>query len=195
MREKELTSRELKAIQTKNRIYKTALELIERDGFDKVAIGDICKAAEVSVGLFYYYFPSKNDILYEIYKQADNYFDTEIKNGLKPNSYPDKIREYMESYIKFVSDDGIDLIRNLYIPTNTFFIEKGRGMQRVLKILIEEGQAVGQISDHMRPDDLVLYIFTVLRGIAFDWCLYSGDYDLIKKAEPFIDMVVSYIST
>jgi len=194
MAEKEPTSRELKAIQTKNRIYETALELIQRDGFDNVAIGDICKAAQISVGLFYYYFPSKNDILFELYKRADDYFNHDIKNSLKTDDYPGKIREYMNGYITFVNKDGIDLIRNLYIPTNTFFIEKGRGMQMVLERVIREGQAAGQIDSRMTPEESVTFIFTILRGIIFDWCLYNGGYDLPEKAQPFIEMVVSHFT-
>lgn len=190
---KEPTSRELKALQTKNRIYESALKLIQRDGFDNVAIGDICKAAEVSVGLFYYYFPSKNDIIFELYKRADDYFKKEIKEGLKTDDYPGKVREYMKGYIAFVEKDGIDLVRNLYIPTNTLFIEKGRGMQVVLETVIREGQEAGQIDRKMSAQETVTFIFTVLRGIVFDWCLYNGEYDLPERAQPFIEMVVSHI--
>jgi len=194
MIDRDLTSREKKAIQTKNRIYECALKLIRKEGFDNVAVGDICKAAEVSVGLFYYYFPSKNDIIFEVYKRADNYFQNEIKASIKTDDFPEKVAEYMRRYIGFVDKDGIDLIRNLYIPTNTLFTEKGRAMQLVLEMIIKEGQEAEQIDSSKSPKDWVLFIFTVLRGIVFDWCLYKGEYNIDSKAEPFIEMVVQHIS-
>ena len=190
MTDKEPTSRELKAIQTKNRIYESAIKLIEQHGFEHVAIGDICKAAEVSVGLFYYYFPSKNDIIFELYRRADDYFLTEVRKRTSGGSYPEKLRGYLRCYIEFVDNDGIELIKNLYVPTNTRFIEKGRGMQLVLEAIIREGQSCGKIDDLRTPPEWVRFIFTVLRGIVFDWCLYDGSYDLIEYSEPFIDVLI-----
>ncbi|MBI9107663.1 MAG: TetR/AcrR family transcriptional regulator [Spirochaetales bacterium] len=187
---KEPTSRELKAIQTKNRIYDCALKLIERDGFDNVAIGDICKAAEVSVGLFYYYFPSKNDIIFELYKRADDYFLYEIKKRILSDDTPGRLREYLRSYIEFVENNEIELIRNLYVPTNTSFIEKGRGMQLVLETVIRDGQSAGEIDEARSPSEWVRFIFTVMRGIIFDWCLYEGAYDLKAYSESFIEMLI-----
>jgi AcrR family transcriptional regulator len=184
------TSRELKAINTKNKIYDCAIKLIESNGFDNVVITDICKAAEVSVGLFYYYFPSKNDIIFELYKRADNYFLNEIRKRIISDDTFGKIREYLQSYIEFVKNDGIELVRNLYIPTNTRFIEKGRGMQLVLETLIRDGQKTGDIDASKNPSEWVRFVFTVMRGIIFDWCLYDGAYELEKYAESFIEMII-----
>lgn len=57
------TSRKQRAAETKNRIYQTAADLIQRNGFENVQIEDICREANISMGLFYNYFSSKADIL------------------------------------------------------------------------------------------------------------------------------------
>lgn len=193
MEEKNQTSRDLKAIETKNRIYECALQLIEEKGFDRVSISEIASAAGVSVGLFYYYFPSKKAVLNEIYKRADHYFQHDIARDFEGRGSLEKISIYIRTYISFVESDGIDLIRNLYIPTNTFFIEEGRSMQLVLAELIRQGQEAGDISAMRDPQQWVLFIFTVLRGIVFDWCLYGGGYDLHEKTTPYIEMITSFL--
>ena len=78
MTKKTLTKRQEKAIETKNRIYNAAINLMDRKGFEKITITDISKKAGVSVGAFYHYFKSKNDILAEIFRKADEYFSTQV---------------------------------------------------------------------------------------------------------------------
>ena len=55
------TKRQEQARETKNRIYNSAIELMEKEGFDNITIADIREKAGVSVGAFYHYFASKND--------------------------------------------------------------------------------------------------------------------------------------
>ena len=95
MVEKPLTKRQEQALETKSRIYNAAIELMDREGFDNITIADISEAAGVSVGAFYHYFESKNDILAEIFHQADEYFSTRVASGLKKESIPEQIIEYL----------------------------------------------------------------------------------------------------
>ncbi|WP_259596222.1 TetR/AcrR family transcriptional regulator [Clostridium botulinum] len=69
-----LTKRQIQAINTKNKIYNIATNLMQKEGYDNITIQNICEKAEVSVGSFYHYFESKNDILIELYKKADHFF-------------------------------------------------------------------------------------------------------------------------
>ncbi|MGY1803180.1 TetR/AcrR family transcriptional regulator [Blastococcus sp. SYSU D00922] len=48
---------------THQRIYDTALELFQRDGFDGVNVGQIARAADVSVPTFYAHYPSKEHVV------------------------------------------------------------------------------------------------------------------------------------
>ena len=53
---KKPTRRQEKALETKNRIYTAAINLMDRKGFENITIIDISKEAGVSVGAFYHYF-------------------------------------------------------------------------------------------------------------------------------------------
>ncbi|KUI41890.1 TetR family transcriptional regulator [Mycobacterium sp. GA-1199] len=43
-----------------------AMALWRTNGYAKTTVADICRAAGVSRGLFYFYFPAKEDILFEV---------------------------------------------------------------------------------------------------------------------------------
>ena len=112
-KKKKLTKRQEKAIETKNRIYTAAIDLMDRKGFEKITIADISKKAGVSVGAFYHYFKSKNDILAEIFLKADEYFSTKVLPALTANtrSVPNKLVEYFDYYAKCNIASGEEMTR------------------------------------------------------------------------------------
>ncbi|WP_019926402.1 TetR/AcrR family transcriptional regulator [Nocardia sp. BMG111209] len=52
--------------QTKAALAQSATALWRTNGYAATTVADICKAAGVSRALFYFYFPSKEDLLFEV---------------------------------------------------------------------------------------------------------------------------------
>jgi AcrR family transcriptional regulator len=52
--------------ETKRGLVQAAMALWRTNGYSKTTVADICRAAGVSRGLFYFYFPAKEDILFEV---------------------------------------------------------------------------------------------------------------------------------
>jgi AcrR family transcriptional regulator len=112
--DKSITKRQEQALETKERIYSAAIDLMHREGFENITIADISKKAGVSVGAFYHYFTSKNDILAEIFYEVDEYFSTQVKSGLIKGSIPEKIVEYFDHYAKFNVSSGVEMTQQLF---------------------------------------------------------------------------------
>lgn len=55
---------------TKARLVQTATDLIWKSSYGSVSVDDICKAAGVKKGSFYYYFPSKADLAVTAMEEA-----------------------------------------------------------------------------------------------------------------------------
>ncbi|MEE8885852.1 MAG: TetR/AcrR family transcriptional regulator [Eubacteriales bacterium] len=55
----------------KKQLVDAALELFDQNGYANTKISDITEKAGTSKGLFYHYFKSKDDILYEILDRVD----------------------------------------------------------------------------------------------------------------------------
>jgi AcrR family transcriptional regulator len=51
---------------TKQALVQSAMALWRANGYAKTTVADICRAAGVSKALFYFYFPRKEDVLFEI---------------------------------------------------------------------------------------------------------------------------------
>ncbi len=51
----------------REKIIQTSLELFEKEGYHAVSVNKIVDAAQTSKGGFYYYFSSKNEVLFEIH--------------------------------------------------------------------------------------------------------------------------------
>ncbi len=57
--------------ETRRKLYLAALEVFRRDGFAGCRIDDIAQKAEVSRAAFYFHFPTKDDVLLELVREAE----------------------------------------------------------------------------------------------------------------------------
>ena len=75
-----------KGVQTRNMIYQTAKQLFYDKGYEKTKIKEIADTAEVPIGLFTYYFKTKDKIVQYIYSeffaQISLRITEELKSGL-----------------------------------------------------------------------------------------------------------------
>lgn len=76
-----------KGIQTRNHLYQTAKQLFYTRGYEKTKIKDIVETADTPIGLFTYYFKTKDKIAQEIYleyyKQINICLDELTIDGLE----------------------------------------------------------------------------------------------------------------
>ena len=187
------STRKEQAEETRNRIYTSAIELMEENGFGNFTIEDISKRAGVSVGAFYLYFDSKNDILAEIFYRADVYFSTQVAPSLNKSSIPQQIIEYFDYYARFNVGCGVETTQQIFNPKIKFFIEEGRPMLEILEELIRKGQEKDEIRKDKDAKELVRYLLVMARGIVFEWSLYDGNYDLEAKMHEYMESLITTI--
>ncbi len=186
MSSKELTSRQKQAIETKSKIFNTGVKLIEKYGFDNITMEKISKESNVSIGAIYHYYNSKNEIVFDIYKKADEYFQTVVNRNLKRKNYQDDIVTFFNFYGKYISERGLNFIKELYVTKNKNFVKEGRYMQELLLELIVSGQKNNDIISNFDPEYIMEYLFVLARGTVFHWCLKEGDFDLQERITEYI---------
>ncbi len=175
--------RTLQAEETKQKIYESAITMIKQKGFENVTIQDINKHAGVSVGTFYHYYKSKEDVFFELYRFADEYFEDTVFPKLFSEDFTtsERILLFFQNYAGFNVKHGIDYVSQLYNTKNKLFISRDRYMLDLLLRIVQEGQKKDEIKNSMDPEEIIEDLFIVSRGIVFDWCLHEGNYDLEKK--------------
>lgn len=176
------TTRDLKARDTRARIYESAWSLIVEEGFDKVSVDRICAVAGVAKGSFYHHFRSKGDLIVEGYAKCDAYFDDEVAGKLEAADAPGRIVEFVAHQMRYAVRTGIDMMRQVYkgqLENGTrFFVSPERSLPRILRGVVAEGQAAGELRSDLDTDYVVSFVLRFSRGTIYDWCLRDGAYDL-----------------
>lgn len=193
--DKNLTSRQKQAIETKRRLYRSAVELFKQYPYDEVKITDICEKANVSVGVFYHYFESKRDILHEAYLNFDNELE-EALEIVKTTSPIDNIISIVEMYLDKTANIG-PKYRNLFLRNelemgyDDITSRKRESYQEVLenvKAAVDQGLLIGD--ENEITDD----ILRCLKGIVYHWSLYEGSIDLVEEGLRIAKILIDYYS-
>lgn len=190
-----ITKRQQQAAESRKRILDSAMKLIHNKGFENVSILDICKSAKCSVGSFYHYFPSKDDLIMSAYKDADR----EAAEIIEQNSYEGDFREQI-LYIFTVQSEiackmGVEFMTQIYknqiTIDNHFLFDQTRTMPDHLCTIIEKAQADGLLTAEYSADFIVNELMKFSRGIFYDWCAHKGSYNhtesMIKSMNIFIN--------
>lgn len=190
MEDEKMTNRQKKALETRDRIYDSAIAKFSEKGLERTSIQEICRDAKVSIGSFYNHFDSKEDIIYEIFKKADMNFEQFREVDVEKKGIRDLILDYMDYYVSFVQTNEIGFTKVLYNTCNHYFVQEKRPMQEVLKSILREQNLKlnGYYVDD--ADMLVDRLFMISRGVIFHWCLKDGAFDLNEMNRKQMEMVL-----
>ncbi len=118
--EEKTMEKETKGVRTKRQLYQCAMKLFRERGFDRVSVDEIVREAGMAKGTFYIYFNTKSDIILEMLRQYDTYYD-QIMAGLPDDlSIDQQMEEIVKGACRFTEEViGLDLIRVLYVKQLT----------------------------------------------------------------------------
>jgi TetR/AcrR family fatty acid metabolism transcriptional regulator len=190
MKKMQSNTKSSKAAKTREHILRSAFSIMEKKGYASTTIRDICAEANVSIGTFYIYFPTKNDIFFDIYKKADDYFADTVVTHFIAKTVPEKIIEFFRHYARLNLNTGIEITKILYNPDNLWFIKK-RKMQTLLEEVIREGQMQKELTSDMTAAEMVDFLFILARGCCYNWCIMQGKYDLESQMVFYIEKAIS----
>lgn len=188
MGEKEQTNRGMKADATKRSIYQKAMRLFKKKGYDSVKIIDICKAANVSVGTFYYYYKSKEDIIECGITKLEKAMNSILKS-YTPTNPISNIRYFVAQQMKIVSKFNSEDLAIIYGYRLLLIISGNFNMQQHTDRLSENdflfkevNKAIseGFFRSDLCAQEVVETIRRQSRGCAYDWCLHKYSFDLVE---------------
>lgn len=195
-----LTSRDLQAMETRKKIYDTAVNLLSEKGYDNTTVDDICNASGVAKGSFYHYFKKKSDIIVQTYVDVDERISQEFETLPPDTDVIDKIIYAPMFQARYAIEKGLNYTTLIYkqqIDTeNAFFASDKRAFISFIRKAIQEGQDKGIIRQDISADELSKIVVSFSRGITYDWCLNDGSYDLeIRMEKAMLMLVQSFLLT
>ncbi|MDB5083429.1 MAG: transcriptional regulator, TetR family [Bacilli bacterium] len=194
MNKQKLTKRKEQSIQTKQNIYDVALELMKNKSFKDVTIDEISKKAGVSVGSFYYYFSSKEDIYTSLLQKMDEElfggFDFKDHEGAAVQA----VLSFFNQLARYLTELGLNITTYILFSPETIFYRKDLHMNTVLEKIIKAGQTNGELAADMSEKEMADYLLVIVRGVVIDWCMNNGGFSLEETMQKHMKRVVRSIS-
>lgn len=194
-----LTNRQKRALETREKLLKTSLDLFNKYGYEHVSVEQITKACNVSKGTFYTHFPSKYDVILEKFKELDHFYSTVEKNidGKLPAS--EKILLVYKEQMKYLTNVvGKDLLRTVYTAAMTnqvqqdhYLINPQRKIFQIMNTYIEEGIQQGEFRQDLAIPNIQTIIQRCMRANVYDWLIHSEDFDLASEMSQFTTIVLN----
>ena len=181
-----------KTSETQKIIFDKAMALMSEKGFQGTTVRDICSEAKIPIGTFYNCYKSKVDILKSIYEDGDKYIHDSVESEFRGKSAIEKLHIFAYHYAQLNIRTGIDVMRVLFYPNNEWFAH-ARPMQLVMKEILEEGKADGELKSDIDVDEIVDYVFDIFRGVCYNWCIRGADFDISKRMESHISLICDVI--
>jgi AcrR family transcriptional regulator len=188
--------RERRSAETRERLFRAALDLFARKGFTETTVEDITEAADVGKGTFFNYFPSKDHILLAFGEMQLAKLETAVAEA----------RESREPMPQFLRSLGVrmtqepirnpGIIRTLlqaYLST-TPVREAMQDLQKRVHALHTEivrmGQERGEIRKDLPAADIAHVFRQTIFGTLLFWSLH-GDATLHPRMESAFNVLWS----
>lgn len=168
----------------RQKIMNVAWDLFYQKGYVKTTVGDIIEAAGTSKGGFYYYFKAKDELLNSLYSFFDQEYERFYRTMDKSLNCVTQLHVLCQCVFYFIEGHvKPELLAELYRSqlankTQENFLSPNRYYLKIVKSIISEGQARGEIRDDLTVDALAHHILLLERGILTDWCVQDGGFPL-----------------
>ena len=188
--EKELTKRQQQAIDSKNRLIKAAETEFNENGYQRTSIQQICRAAGLSVGVFYYYFSSKKDALIAVQSQKQQELLNVISTESVSKNHVDALVEIFSFIARQQSSGPFELVCNSFAPTASPFLKKDERLKNLVLDIVKSGQEAGELTSRYDAETITQDLLRLVRGFVFMWCEEEGSFDLIPSLQAFLYRVL-----
>jgi AcrR family transcriptional regulator len=170
--------RERHRVQTRDRLYRAALELFAERGFLETTVEDITEAADVGKGTFFNYFPTKEHILAEFGGERTAAVERALEKAKSTKgSVLDVIGE-LAIDAAGQSDLNAPLLRAIFAahascaPVRAELHKRKLFSRRMLAEMFRTGQERGEIRDDMTATDLARITQMVCMGLTMSWAIH-----------------------
>lgn len=182
---------------TRGRIVNAAWKLFYEQGYEHTTVEEIIDLSNTSKGSFYHYFDGKDALLSTLSDLFDDKY--EALEEVMPPDMPamEKLlflnRELFETIENTVP---IELLSQLFATQlvtsgEKHLLDHKRTYYRLLRRIIAQGQADGQLSKARSVNELSKLYALCERALMYDWCLCGGDYNLRDYAAQVMPQFLS----
>jgi AcrR family transcriptional regulator len=183
-----VTRRERRSAETRERLFRAALDLFARKGFVETTVEDITEAADVGKGTFFNYFPSKDHILVSFGEMQLAKLEAAIEHARRTNT---AMQDFLRSLGRRMTEEpnrNPTIMRTFLqaflstTPVRTAIAVLQERAHALHTQIIELGQVRGEIRKDLPASELAQVFRQTIFGTLLIWSL-SGDASLPSRIE------------
>jgi AcrR family transcriptional regulator len=188
--------RERRSAETRERLFRSALDLFARKGFTETTVGDITEAADVGKGTFFNYFPSKDHILLAFGEMQLRKLQLAVEEARRTG---EPMPEFLRSLGVRMTEEPIrnpGVIRTLlqaYLSTTAVregMLDLQKRVQALHAEIVQLGQDRGEIRKDLPAAEIAHVFRQTIFGTLLFWSLH-GDATLHPRMESAFNVLWS----
>ena len=177
----------------KQKIIDAAFNLILQKGIKETSVRDIAKAAGISVGTFTYHYPSKEELLFDIFEMTTEKQDLLLQEAFKCNTLEEK-KVALENVFQQMTSSEYFMKLDYYLmgeafSGNTIMLKKMKEKYHLWRIQFAEylyGEIKAQDKEHLLSASLLL---AIIDGTALQLLLDETSIDVSLVVHKVIVML------
>jgi len=159
--------------QTRKKLVSAANRLWRAKGFNETTVRDICAAAGVAKGTFYFYFPHKEDLLLELgYATAERAAEEVTSDPDTAETTEDLMHTVVTGIARRVGRTPVKLVEQSIIELSRSFDRVAQvrstrqDLQTTFTAIFERGQERGEVAtDHDAAELAAVLTAVILQGL------------------------------
>lgn len=187
-----LPTRAQKSEETKKRIFLTARALFREYGYDNVTIAMITKAAGVSVGSFYHFYPAKEHLLEMMSESVNTMFALPESLDYAKDDCPERIVSFYREFCDRMARHDREYLSDMFLSKggNKTLMTESRKYRSLMKEMLIGFQKEGKIIRDCDIDELEDIILTCFLGTLYHWANSDFAYPLYEKLQKMLRCVL-----
>lgn len=190
----ELSRRERKKDETRERISQAAIQLFEEKGFEATTVDEIAARADVAKGTFFNYFPRKEAVLHAITERQLDAIEAVVEQ-LAPDPQPVSAKihaVYAKACALYSQNPALHrhaIIEMLRGPLSDAVNIDVRA-QSFMRALVVEGQQRGQLRTDVEPDRMAYTLRSVFFMTVLVWVHCPELFDLSDEVKARVTLLL-----
>lgn len=185
---------------TRGKIVSAAWQLFYEQGYEETTVEEIIETSQTSKGSFYHYFDGKDALLSTLSDLFDEKYEA-LQTTMDPAMPAMDQLLFLNGELFGMIEDSISmdllarlLSTQLVTSGERHLLNQKRTYYRLLRKIIAQGQAAGELSDRRSVSEMVKLYALCERALMYDWCLRGGEYSLRQYAAQTLPSFLSSFS-
>lgn len=186
MAEKKLTMRQKQAMESRRKLLDAATELFNEKGYQETGVQEICTHAGLSVGVFYHYFNSKQELLQAILRSKNDELMELIATESTARTHLEALLEVLGFVCRQKVEGSFAMVCTSFAPSPTGCVAPDPKLLEFLASIARSAQETGELTDAATPEQIAFDLLIASRGYQLYWCENGGEFDVIAGQREYL---------